>query len=266
MAKESAAASNQTAEKLLLVLEALARQTQPVKLVDLAHEVGMNPSTCYRFVAALQNAGYAAQDRESGKYILNLKLCSLAEMIKDRVSVTNLLHAFVAEASALFQESAHLVQEENQQIVYIDNVTVSSQSLITRQYIGRTAPMYCTGVGKLFLLEYGQEELEAYIARTGLPRLTQYTHSTRAALGKALAFSRERGYALDNEECEIGVRCVAAPVRDYTGRIVAGLSVSGPTSRVTDALIDEKLPAFLDIAARASREMGYAAPQGPVIG
>ena len=118
MAKDSAAASNQTAEKLLLVLEALARQTQPVKLVDLAHQVGMNQSTCYRFVAALQNAGYAAQDKESGKYILNLKLCSLAEMIKDRVSVTSLLHAFVAEASALFQESAHLVQEENRQIVY----------------------------------------------------------------------------------------------------------------------------------------------------
>ena len=158
MAKDSAAASNQTAEKLLLVLEALARQTQPVKLVDLAHQVGMNQSTCYRFVAALQNAGYAAQDKESGKYILNLKLCSLAEMIKDRVSVTSLLHAFVAEASALFQESAHLVQEENRQIVYIDNVTISSQSLITRQYIGRTAPMYCTGVGKLFLLEYSPEE------------------------------------------------------------------------------------------------------------
>lgn len=257
MAKESAA-SNQTAEKLLLVLEALARQTQPVKLVELAHQVGMNQSTCYRFVAALQNAGYAAQDRESGRYTLNLKLCSLSEMIKDRVSVTNLLHAFVAEASALFQESAHLVQEENRQIVYIDNVTVSSQSLITRQYIGRTAPMYCTGVGKLFLLEYSPEELEEYIAGTGLTRLTQHTLSTGDALRRALAFSRENGYALDNEECEIGVRCVAAPVRDYTGRTVAGLSVSGPTSRVTDELIAAKLPAFLDIADRASREMGYA--------
>ncbi len=260
MAKDSAAASNQTAEKLLLVLEALARQNKPVKLVDLAHQVGMNQSTCYRFVAALQNAGYAAQDRESGKYILNLKLCSLAEMIKDRVSITSLLHAFVAEASALFQESAHLVQEENRQIVYIDNVTISSQSLITRQYIGRTAPMYCTGVGKLFLLEYSPEELAEYVAVSGLPRLTRHTLSTGAALAEALDFSRKNGYALDNEECELGVRCVAAPIRDYTGRTVAGLSVSGPASRVTDELIAAKLPAFLDVAARASREMGCAAP------
>ena len=252
MAKDSAAASNQTAEKLLLVLEALARQTQPVKLVDLAHQVGMNQSTCYRFVAALQNAGYAAQDKESGKYILNLKLCSLAEMIKDRVSVTSLLHAFVAEASALFQESAHLVQEENRQIVYIDNVTISSQSLITRQYIGRTAPMYCTGVGKLFLLEYSPEELAEYVAVSGL--------LVNGALLVVLDFSRKNGYALDNEECELGVRCVAAPIRDYTGRTVAGLSVSGPASRVTDELIAAKLPAFLDVAARASREMGCAAP------
>ena len=120
--------------------------------------------------------------------------------------------------------------------------------------------MYCTGVGKLFLLEYSPEELAEYFAVSGLPRLTRHTLSTGAALAEALDFSRKNGYALDNEECELGVRCVAAPIRDYTGRTVAGLSVSGPASRVTDELIAAKLPAFLDVAARASREMGCAAP------
>jgi len=257
MAKEIPNTSNQTAEKLLLVLEALARQQQPIKLIDLAKEVHMNTSTCYRFVAALQNTGYAVQDQETGKYMLNLKLCGLAQMVKDRVSVGTILHSYAEEACSLFRESAHLVQEDERKIVYIDNVMDTSQTLSIRQYIGKTAPMYCTGVGKLFLSEYSAEQLDQYIRDTKLPKLTEHTLCTKKMLGEALEFSRNCGYALDNEECEIGVRCVAVPIRDYTGRVVVGLSVSGPTLRLTDEIIQKKLPALLSIAERASAELGY---------
>ena len=256
MAKDSAAASNQTAEKLLLVLEALARQTQPVKLVDLAHQVGMNQSTCYRFVAALQNAGYAAQDKESGKYILNLKLCSLAEMIKDRVSVTSLLHAFVAEASALFQESAHLVQEENRQIVYIDNVTISSQSLITRQYIGRTAPMYCTGVGKSILAFLSPREVERVWNATDIQVFTPATIVTLENLFQDLEGVRQRGFAYDNEEHEEGVRCIAAPIFNWEGTPTGAVSISAPTSRLTDETVERLAPQLLSVSNEISQLLG----------
>ncbi len=254
--EEGVASSNQTAEKVLQVMEALAFQRGPVKLGELARQLGMNSSTLYRFLIALQNQGYARQE-ESGRYALNYKLCYLAEQIKKNASVAGMLHAAVLEAGQLFQESAHLAQEENQRIVYIDNTAGASQMLTIRQYIGKTAPMHCTGVGKLLLLEYSDSELDNLIARQGLPRYTEHTLTTKQDLCRVLEEVRANGYAFDNEECEIGVRCLAVPVRDYTGKIVAGLSVSGPTTRITDDFVQQRLPHFLDIARRASHDLGY---------
>lgn len=258
MAKECAtASSNQTAEKMLLVLEALAYRAKPIKLIDLARELSMNTSTLYRFLTALQKQGYITQQEESGKYALNFKLCYLAEQVKKHSSMAGILHSFVVETGELFQESAHLAREENRRIVYIDNVAGASQMLTIRQYIGKMAPMHCTGVGKLLLLEYSESDLDALIAECGMPRYTEHTHTSKQSLMRELEQVRRQGYAFDNEECEIGMRCLAVPVRGYTGKIVAGLSISGPTSRITDELVQQKLPQFLDIARRASAAMGY---------
>lgn len=257
MAKGETAASNQTAEKLLVVLETLAYQNRPVKLSELAHLINMNASTLYRFLAALQNRGYVTQHEGSGAYALNLKLCHLAENVKKQFSISSLLHYAVVSVAELFQESAHLAQEENHMIVYVDNMTDTSQMLTIRQYIGRTAPLHCTGIGKLLLLEYSDSKLDELIAEKGLTGYTKYTYTTKEALCKELDKIRRLGYALDNEECELGVRCVAVPVRDYTEKIIAGLSVSGPTTRITDEIIQEKLPQLLSIADKASEDLGY---------
>ena len=251
------ASSNQTAEKLLQVMEALAYQSKPVKLIDLAHELHMNSSTLYRFLTALQNQGYIIQQEKSGEYSLNFKLCYLAELVRRHSSIVSILHPAVVRISDLFQEAAHLAQEEDHRIVYVDNVAATSQTLTIRQYIGKTAPMHCTGVGKLLLLEYSEEELEQLITAQGLPQYTAFTCTTRESLYKELENVRTAGYAFDNEECEIGVRCIAVPVRNHTGKIVAGLSVSGPTTRLTDAVVEEKLPSLLEIAKQASRDLGH---------
>ena len=257
MKETSTPSSNQTAEKLLLVLEALAHQNQPVKLLDFSRKLGMNSSTLYRFLSALQNMGYVTQDDTSGKYSLNLKLCYLAELVKRNQSIVTILHSFVVEAGLLFQETAHLTQVENQHIVYVDNTTAGAQSLTIQQYIGKTAPMYCTGVGKLFLAEFTQDQLNDYLNRHPLISLTPHTLSTRELLCNKLTEVRNQGYATDDEECELGVRCVAVPIRDYTGRITAGLSVSGPAARITDDVISQKLSLLKDIAGRASSVLGF---------
>lgn len=254
-------ASNQSAEKVMLVLEALASQPQPVKLSELSREIKMNSSTLYRFLVALQNAGYVLQHKESGKYELNLKLCYLSDLIKSHFSITSVLHPFVAEASMLFQEFAHLGQMENGKIVYVDYVETEaaySQSLMIRPHVGRTAQMHCTSIGKLFLSEYDEDELEEFIAKNDLPARTENTLCTGEALMEELRTVRAQGYSLDNEECEIGVRCIAVPIRDYTGKIAAGLSISAPTTRITSERIRSTLPAFLDIAQRASFELSYS--------
>jgi DNA-binding IclR family transcriptional regulator len=115
-------------------------------------------------------------------------------------------------------------------------------------------------VGKLLLLGFTPRQLDSFIATKGLPALTEKTITTREALIEELARVKEKGFAFDNEEYEPGARCVAAPVYDYTGRIVAGVSISGPLTRMTDEHIYEKLPYLLDAAREISLRMGWQDP------
>lgn len=249
-------ASNQTAEKLLIVLEAFASQPDAVKLSEMAKELDMNVSTLYRFTTSLVKSGYVNQ-LSDGRYVISLKLCALSDRIQKHMDVTGTLHPFVLQASRLFNESAHLAVKDGQMIVYTDNAASTAQMLTIQQHIGKTAPMYVTGIGKLFLSEMDRIALETHISFTGLKAYTCNTCTSMEALQREFGFINSNGYVLDNEECEIGVRCAAVPIRDYTGKIVAGISVSGPTTRLTDDVIALHIEELKEIAAEASRALGY---------
>ncbi len=249
-------ASNQTADKLLNVLEAFAFEPQPAKLSELARKLGMNVSTLYRFTTSLQKCGYVEQ-LEDGRYEISLKLCWLADRVRRRQDVTVILHPFAVEACAVFDESAHIAVEYGSMILYTDNVISQSQTLTIQQHIGKTAPKYVTGIGKLFLSQLEPAALDLYIRETGLKAYTKNTITGKDGLLAEFSFIEKNGFVYDNEECELGVRCVAVPVRDYSGRIVAGLSISGPASRLSDEAVAAHIEALKDIAARASKALGY---------
>lgn len=254
---EKATRPNQSSEKLLTVIEALSKQEEPVKLQDLAKQLSMNVSTVLRFLTALQNKGYAAQDTDTGRYYLTYKLCGIANRIVSHIDIRNLASPYLRSISQIFGESANLSIEQNNMVVYIEVLNGPNQMLTTLQRIGNIAPMHCTGVGKLFLLNYSEPQIDRLIAEKGLQKFTDNTLTTKEALCAALETVRKNGYAFDDEECEIGARCVAAPIRDYTAKVVAALSVSGPSTRMTDALIFGKLPFLLDAAAEISARLGY---------
>lgn len=256
MSATSNTSSNKTAGTLLTVLEAFASQPQAVMLSDLARQLEMNVSTLYRYTSTLQQCGYVNQLKD-GRYEISLKVCYLADLVQKHQDTSVTLHRFVQEASVLFSESAHIAVEDNHMIVYTDNVVSTARTITIRQHIGKTAPMYVTGIGKLLLSEFSDAELSTYIEQTGLRAYTGNTVTTREALLKEFEFIRENGFVYDNEECEIGVRCVAVPIRNYTGKIICGLSISGPTARLTDEVIAANIDALKDIARRASAALGY---------
>lgn len=117
--------------------------------------------------------------------------------------------------------------------------------------------MHCTGIGKLLLLEYSPSQMDAFISSEGLPRFTENTLTTKESLFKELDTIRQQGYAVDNEECEIGARCLAVPIRNYTGKIVAGISVTDPVTRLNEEAIYNKIDSFIEIGKAASRAIGY---------
>ena len=119
--------------------------------------------------------------------------------------------------------------------------------------------MHCTGNGKLLLLNYSDEELEQFILKKGLPQFTENTYVTKESLKQELERIRRRGYAYDEEERELGIRCLAFPVFDAQGRIIAGMSVTGPKGRMTDERLNERLDVFREIALEVSKKLGYRA-------
>ena len=249
--------TNLSSEKLLSLMEAMSRLSEPARLQDLARELKMNSSTVLRFLAALQHRGYAARDIDTGRYYLTFKLCGMAQSISSNMSIRNISLPFLRSVSRVFEESANLAIEYDMSVMYVEVVNGPSKTLVSTQRIGNIAPMHCTGVGKLLLQNYTATQMEQMIAVKGLPRYTASTIVTPQRLMEEVEEAREKGYAFDNEECEPGVRCIAAPVRDYTGLVVAGISVSGPSTRMTDEHIFSNLPQLLETAEELSHRLGW---------
>lgn len=249
--------TNFSSDKLLGLIEYMARQSEPMRLQDISREMDMPASTVLRFLAALQNRDYAAQDIDSGRYMLTFKLCGLADSIRANQSLRTIGLPFLRSVAAVFDESVNLSIEYDMSVMYIEAVLGPSRTLMSLQRIGNIAPLHCTAVGKLLLLGYSTDQMDRFFEVKGLPGFTSSTITDRAALERELAQVGARDWALDNQECEEGARCVAAPIRDYTGRIVAGISVSGPATRMTDAHITKNLPFLLESAQKISSRLGW---------
>ena len=250
--------SNQSAERLLLLLEAMSVLDEPIRLHDLAEKLGMNASTIHRFLTPLQQKGYVNQDPDTGRYHLTFKICGLADNVSSRLEIRKIAFPFLRNMARIFQESANLsIEEADMSILYVEVVTAPGKTLMTTQRIGHAAPMHCTGIGKILLLEYGERKLDQLIGCKGLPRFTENTITDKRELLAALEEIRKNGYAFDNEECEVGARCIAAPIRNYANRIVAGISVSGPVSRMTDSHVYANLPYLLEAAEQISHRLGW---------
>lgn len=256
------AKTNQSVEKTLLIIEAMAAARAPMRLQDLADVCQLPPSTALRLLNTLLERGYVNQDKVTLRYALSLKFAQIGSQVSAQLDIRNLAHPLLVELSARCGESCCLAIEENRQVVYVDVVDGPDGMLKIMQRIGKRAPLYCTGVGKIFLLNCDQGGVEEYIGQYGLPALTHNTITTREGLLEELGKIARQGYALDDEECERGARCVAAGVRDYTGRVVAGISASGPLHRMTPERMGAIIKEVRQTAHQLSQMLAYNGGKG----
>lgn len=250
---------NQSGEKLLNVLEFIILKGEPQRLQDVAGELGMNKSTALRFLKTLVNAGYIDQDPETSKYAATYKICALANKVDLYTELRKIARPYLEQLAKIFGESVNMAVEDKMTSVYVDVIRGSSQSLVTVQKIGNAAPMHCTGNGKVLLLNYSDQDLERLIRVKGLTKYTEYTLTTKEALKEELTKIRERGYAYDEQERELGARCLAFPIYGDKGKVIAGMSVTGPQNRMTDEMLLPKLEAFREITMEISHRLGYQA-------
>lgn len=253
--ESSATRKNLSLNKALELLEIMVSYQRPFRLLDLANDSGLSTSTVHRFLKSYIDSGYVQQAKDTKLYYMTLKLSGMGNICRQNFSLSNNLQGYVERISNHFRESSSLCIENDMNVVYIATHEGPERMLSTLSRIGKIAPMHCTGVGKIFLSQYSQEKLSLFLKVKGLPRFTDHTICDIDALRRELVQIAERGYSWDNEECEIGVRCLAVPVFDYSGQISAALSFSCPVARFPKE--EEAITFMKEISMEASRELGF---------
>jgi len=249
---------NKALDRALRIIELLAHHRGPMKLQVIAEKAKIPESTVLRILNTLIRNKYAQQDSDTKKYFLSLKFSYIGNLISSQLSIRDVVKPFLVELSEKSRESTCLAVEQDSMAVYIDYVDGPDSLLKTLHLIGRAAPLHCTGVGKSLLLNYSAEGLDRYIRNKGLEPLTGHSIKTKERLVQEIEKVKSMGYAIDDEECEDGVRCVAAPVRDYMGKVIASISVTGPKSRLTWERMEVVKDYLMDITDRVTSNFsGY---------
>jgi DNA-binding IclR family transcriptional regulator len=239
----------------LAILDVLARDETPrsgVSLTELSIEAAASKSTVLRLLAPLLERGLVEQNAD-GTYAIGVGAVSLGSAYLNRLDLRAVAHPILTKLAAVARETIHLVVYNDGQIVYVDKIAGPSPIQMASR-VGDRAPMHSTGGGKAILAHLPADEFER-IVQAGLPARTPQTLTTRDALASNLALVRARGYSIDDIENEDGIRCLAAPVFDHTGAVVAAVSASGPAGGVRQHL-GELTPLILSATREISARMG----------
>jgi DNA-binding IclR family transcriptional regulator len=220
----------QVFERANLLLAILASQSAPVTLKTLAAQTGLNISTVHRILGALTLIGLV-EHQPGGLYRLGLRWLEYGNLVRERLQIREVARPFIEQLHDMIGEPVNLAIRDGDDIIYLDRAAANAARVRVFYRVGSRAPLHLTSLGKLFLAEDSVSDVAAYAQRTGLPGNTEHSLTSLTALNKALAIVRDAGIAFDNEEAELGLRCVAAPVRDDRGALVGAISVSSPTER-----------------------------------
>jgi DNA-binding IclR family transcriptional regulator len=247
----------QSVSNALTILELLGEQNE-VGIADLARRLGLAKSTVHRLLTTLEAHGFAAQNPATGKYRLGLKAIAVAGRALDLIDFRPLVRPILLNLRDETGETAHLVIRYGDKALFIDKVESQSTIRMT-SHLGWQAPLYCTATGKVLLAYLPAEERANLLSQLVFKGYTPNTITDPARLAAELEAIRTRGFSCDNEEIELGLYCIAAPVFGRQGEIVAALSISGPVTRIKNkpALIEKVRLA----GQEASRALGFAGPE-----
>lgn len=247
--------------KAIRVMGCFSLEEPRLALSEIARRAELPLSTAHRILATLREAGLVEQEGERDLYRLGPKLFELGSMVLANMEVHREALPFIEELSRESGETVHLGVFDGSQVVSIEKMD-SQHGLASNITIGKGAPAYCTAVGKA-LLAFQPEPVVEHVCEQGLFRYTPRTITDPARLRKELEKVRSSGYAVDDGEHQPGVRCVAAPIRNYSGNTIASLSISGPAIRISREAIPTLAQRVREVAGKLSTRLGYKGSPSP---
>ncbi|MBK6867448.1 MAG: IclR family transcriptional regulator [Burkholderiales bacterium] len=242
----------QVIERMFSLIDVLASREEPMSLKEISQQTGLHPSTTHRILNDLA-VGRFIDRPEAGSYRLGMRLLELGNLVKGRLNVRDAALEPMRELHKLIQQPVNLSVRQGDEIVYIERAYSERSGMQVVRAIGGRAPLHLTSTGKLFLASDDLQRVRAYATRTGLAGQTRNSLTQLPLLERELARVRQSGTAHDNEELELGVRCMAAGIHDDQGKLVAGLSISAPADR----LDDNWLPRLQQTANQISAALGH---------
>ena len=246
----------QVLDRAAAILETLSEPGGDQSLLDLSERLGLHKSTVHRLLMVLERHRYVEKDPTSGRYGLGLKLFELGQKAVSRLGLEERAHPHLEKLALEVGETAHLCVLDDGEVLYLAKVE-PTRTVRVPSTVGRRNPAHCTAVGKALLAFRPEEDVERVLHSRGLRSFTKRTIATAAELKRELASIRDRGYAVDDEEIEEGLTCIGAPVRDSSGRVVASISIAGPTFRIPKRKIAVLAGRVVAAANDLSAEIGY---------
>ena len=246
-----------TTTRLFQIIEFLASSKDWVSLRMMARELHISAASAYRDLSSLRGIGYVRQHPQSARYQLTLKIAWISAQLLDNVQLRQIVHPFLQQLTSETNETTHLAVLDGAEIVYIDKVD-NAQAMRMRSRVGQRGNVYSTAVGKSMLAFIPGAELESVLHRVKFQPLTEHTITDPTKFRQQLSKIRQLGYAVDDEENEVGIRCIGSPVYDHTGRLSGALSISGWTLTMTHERIPELAPQLLQTCQSISQELGFS--------
>ncbi len=246
----------QVVDRALHALEELAEAPGGLGVSELGRRLGVDKSSAHRLLTTLLAHGFVRQNPHSGRYQLGLRLAGLGAIAVRGVDLTDVARPHLERLRDQTGEAASLAVLSDGEVLFLAKA-VSQGALTVNQGVGSRMPAHCSALGKVLLAWSEDEAVARAIAQRGLARHTPRTIASEEELRRHLARVQEQGWALDDEEFAIGLRCLAAPVRDSSGTVVAAVGISGPTSRITLRDVEPMAGAVCEAGLAISSDLGY---------
>ncbi len=245
----------QSIDRTLQILELFSLEKPEWGVTEISKALNIYKSNVHNILTTLVEKGFVMKDSKTDKYKLGIKFFELGSVVIKNLNLRKIAHPYMEKLLKEFNETVHLGILVEGEILSIEQEE-SGQSLSPRIFIGKRAPLHCTGVGKAIMAYLPKDKVAAIVERKGLKKYTENTIIDEEELEKEFLKIRNQGYSVDNMEHEEGVWCVASPIRDYTGKVIASMSVSGPAFRINEnniPVIAKKVKEYCDCI---SKEMG----------
>jgi DNA-binding IclR family transcriptional regulator len=253
----------QVLDRAMSILNALAARHEEMSVAELCSTLRLHKSTVHRLLMVLEGHRLVARNPENGRYRLGLKLFELGSKAIASLDLRERSRPYLTRLLQETRETVHLCILDLGDVVYLEKME-PERSMRTASRVGVRHPAHCTAVGKVMMSDLAAADLDALMSKIELKPRTPRTITSPDAFRAELKRIRSRGYAFDDEEIEEGLRCVAAAIRDHSGRAIAAVSMSGPSFRMTDSRIPALAECVCRIAAGLSSELGYAGDRAEV--